>query len=49
MSTFPNFPQLVKGGLVLVDANTSAVLRIIALQYSVNRGQTTIIAGIVRV
>jgi hypothetical protein len=34
MSTFPNSPRLLKGGLVLIDADTSAVRRIIALQYN---------------
>jgi len=34
MSSFPNSPRLLKGGIVLVDPNTSAVLRIIALQYN---------------
>jgi len=34
MSSFPNSPRLVKGGIVLIDPNTSAVLRIIALQYN---------------
>jgi hypothetical protein len=34
MSTFPNSPRLVKGGLVLIDANTSAVVRTIPLQYN---------------
>ena len=31
---FPNSPRLIKGGLVLVDANTAAVQRVIALQYN---------------
>lgn len=34
MSTFPNSPRLLKGGLVLLDPDTSAVVRIIALQYN---------------
>lgn len=34
MTSFPNSPQLVQGGLVLVDNSTAAVLRIIALQYN---------------
>jgi hypothetical protein len=34
MSTFPNSPRLLKGGIVLLDAGTSAVQRIIALQYN---------------
>ncbi|HYJ89302.1 MAG TPA: hypothetical protein VEW46_24780 [Pyrinomonadaceae bacterium] len=34
MSSFPNSPRLLKGGLVLMDPSTSAVLRTIALQYN---------------
>jgi hypothetical protein len=34
MTTFPNSPRLLKGGLVLIDPLTSAVQRIIALQYN---------------
>ena len=35
MTTFPNSPRLLKGGIVLIDPNnTSAVQRIIALQYN---------------
>src|SRR6266446_8736517 len=34
MTTFPNSPRLLKGGIVLIDPETSAVLRIIALQYN---------------
>ncbi len=34
MSAFPNSPRLLKGGIVLLDPNTSAVLRVIALQYN---------------
>ncbi|MGI8917679.1 MAG: hypothetical protein ACR2H6_03680 [Pyrinomonadaceae bacterium] len=34
MSSFPNSPRLLKGGLVLIDPNTSAVLRTIPLQYN---------------
>ncbi len=34
MSTFPNSPRLIKGGIVLLDPLTGAVLRIIALQYN---------------
>ena len=33
MSTFPNSPKLLKGGIVLVDPETAAVRRIISLQY----------------
>ena len=34
MTTFPNSPKLLKGGIVLIDPTTSAVQRIIALQYN---------------
>lgn len=34
MSSFPGSPKLVRGGLVLIDPDTGAVLRIIALQYN---------------
>lgn len=34
MATFPNSPRLIKGGIVLVNTDTSAVERIIALQYN---------------
>lgn len=34
MTTFPNSPRLVKGGIVLIDPNTSAVIRTIPLQYN---------------
>jgi hypothetical protein len=34
MTAFPNSPRLLKGGIVLLDPTTSAVLRIIALQYN---------------
>ncbi len=34
MSSFPGSPKLVKGGLVLIDADTARVLRIISLQYN---------------
>ncbi|MDQ6648313.1 MAG: hypothetical protein M3Y93_13995 [Pseudomonadota bacterium] len=34
MSAFPGSPRILKGGIVLIDANTSAVLRVIALQYN---------------
>jgi hypothetical protein len=34
MSSFPGSPRLVKGGIVLIDSNTSAVVRTIALQYN---------------
>ncbi len=34
MSSFPGSPRLLKGGVVLLDPNTGAVLRIIPLQYN---------------
>jgi hypothetical protein len=34
MSTFPGSPHLLKGGIVLIDPDTSGVQRIIALQYN---------------
>jgi hypothetical protein len=34
MSTFPNSPRLLKGGIVLISPDTSAVLRVITLQYN---------------
>lgn len=34
MTSFPNSPRLVKGGLVLVDPDSAAVQRIISLQYN---------------
>jgi hypothetical protein len=34
MTTFPGSPRLLKGGIVLLDAETSTVQRIIALQYN---------------
>ncbi len=34
MSTFPNSPRLLKGGLVLLDPDSGAVQRIIVLQYN---------------
>jgi hypothetical protein len=34
MTTFPNSPKLLKGGLVLIDQETAMVQRIIALQYN---------------
>lgn len=34
MTTFPGSPRLIKGGIVLMDADTGAVRRIIALQYN---------------
>ncbi len=34
ITTFPGSPRLIKGGIVLIDAETSAVQRIITLQYN---------------
>ncbi len=34
MTTFPRSPRLLKGGIVLLDANTGVVQRIISLQYN---------------
>jgi hypothetical protein len=34
MTTFPGSPRLLKGGLLLIDPDTSAVQRIVALQYN---------------
>mgnify|MGYP001579870575 CR=1 FL=1 len=34
MTTFPNSPRLLKGGIALIDPDTSAVLRVISLQYN---------------
>jgi hypothetical protein len=34
MTAFPNSPRLVRGGIVLIDAETAVVKRVIALQYN---------------
>jgi hypothetical protein len=34
MSSFPGSPRILKGGIVLIDPDTSAVTRVIALQYN---------------
>jgi hypothetical protein len=34
MSAFPGSPKLLRGGIVLIDPGTAAVLRIISLQYN---------------
>jgi hypothetical protein len=34
MTTFPGSPRLLKGGIVLIDPDTAAVRRIIAMQYN---------------
>ena len=34
MTSFPNSPKILKGGIVLIDAESASVLRIISLQYN---------------
>src|SRR5690606_7269716 len=34
MSSFPNSPKLIKGGIVLINPDTSAVEKVIPLQYN---------------
>src|SRR5688572_3182542 len=34
MTTFPNSPRLLKGGIVVIDAESGAIQRVIALQYN---------------
>lgn len=34
MSSFPNSPQLLKGGIVIMEPDTGKVIRIISLQYN---------------
>src|SRR5688572_30585022 len=34
MTTFPNSPRVLKGGIVLIDPVSARVLRIISLQYN---------------
>jgi hypothetical protein len=34
MTSFPNSPRLLKGGIVLIDPDTARVLRIVCLQYN---------------
>jgi hypothetical protein len=34
MTTFPGSPRLIKGGIVLIDAETAIVQRVITLQYN---------------
>jgi len=34
MTTFPGSPKLLKGGIVLIDPDTSSVIRVIVLQYN---------------
>jgi hypothetical protein len=41
MSTFPNSPRLLKAGIVLLDAGSGSIVRIISLQYNPeNLGRT---------
>ncbi|HEV7588183.1 MAG TPA: hypothetical protein VGO40_08615 [Longimicrobium sp.] len=42
MSSFPGSPQLVKGGLVLIDPETAAIRRVITLQYNPDSLQRTL-------
>lgn len=42
MSTFPNSPKLLKGGIVLIDPDSSTIKRIIALQYNPDNLQRTL-------
>ena len=37
MTTYPGSPRLLKAGIVLMDAGSGAVQRIIVLQYNPNR------------
>ena len=49
MTSFPNSPKLLKGGIVLIDPDdTSKVLRIITLQYNSDTLSRTAGAGSVR-
>jgi len=34
MSSFPNSPRLLKGGIVLIDLDSGVVQKIIVLQYN---------------
>ena len=34
MSAFPNSPQLLKGGIVIMEPDTGQVIRVISLQYN---------------
>ena len=34
MSTFPNSPRLLKGGIVLLDSSSGTILRVVSLQYN---------------
>jgi hypothetical protein len=42
MTTFPRSPKLLKGGIVLIDPDTSAVQQIIALQYNPDKLSRTL-------
>jgi hypothetical protein len=43
MTTFPNSPKLLKGGLILLDAETSVVQRVITLQYNLDSLNRTLV------
>jgi hypothetical protein len=47
MSMFPNSPRLLKGGIVLLDPDSSAVLRIMGLQPQVGTNQGLIFKAMV--
>ena len=34
MTTFPGSPRLLKGGIVVIDPESGAIQRVIALQYN---------------
>ena len=42
MTTFPQSPRLLKGGIVLIDPDTSAVKRVISLQYNPDKLSRTL-------
>ena len=42
MTTFPRSPRLLKGGIALIDPETSAVQRIIVLQYNPDKLSRTL-------
>lgn len=42
MSTFPGSPRVLKGGIVLLDSSTGAVLRVIVLQYNADTMSRTL-------
>jgi hypothetical protein len=44
MTSFPNSPKPLKGGIVLIDPNTWVVQRIIALQYNPDTLQVQVVS-----